>query len=51
MEGEEEWCILRISKHIVVVRLPHVPGDWVVLARGFKSEAEALKYVPLFNEE
>jgi hypothetical protein len=51
---DEEWCILRlpISKDAVVARLiPHVTGDWEILARGFKTNQEALFYLPLYSEE
>ena len=51
---DEEWCIMRlpISKELAVLRLhPHVSGDWEILARGFKTNQEALFYLPLFNEE
>lgn len=48
---DEEWVILRIRDCVFVVRKPWVTGDWEVLATGFKSNEEAIKYVPLFNEE
>lgn len=51
MLEEEEWVILRIHTHVIVVMKPHIPGDWEVLATGFKSNAEAIKYVPLYKEE
>ena len=58
MLDKEEWCIVRYNGTDLLVRkvyqweaqadLVHTP--WEYVARGFKSNEEALQFVNLFKE-
>lgn len=54
-EDEDEWAIIRlpVSKDLVVVRVwgrdRYIQG--ILLARGFKTNQEAMFYLPLYNED
>ena len=57
-EGDEEWGIYRVENSLIVLRIPrfitHVDINQLplaLIARGFKTNQEALFYLPLYSEE
>ena len=58
MLDKEEWCIVRWHDDGLFVRKvyqweaqgDHYRHKWEYVARGFKSNEEALKFVKLFKE-
>ena len=60
MVDKSEWCIVKYhnkdGKTSLLVRMKYqwdaqtLRGDWEYLADGFKSNEEALFYLPLYND-
>lgn len=50
---EDEWAIVRTTEGIVVLKVDWwaiAPAIWEILARGFKTDQEAIFYLPLYND-
>jgi hypothetical protein len=58
VEREPDWCIVRWHTGDLIIRREyqwiaqgkHYPHKWEYMARGFKSNEDALQWVSLFKE-